>query len=598
MITKLYNLIKSSGVLPEGWNRGRVTLVHKRGLRELLGNYRPITVNISLSGLYSKVLNERLIAVVEEWKLLGEVQNGFRKDRCAADNNFVLDTILWKARSKKKKVHLAFLDISKAYDSVNRAILWSKLSKLGISGEFLGCLKSLYTDDSIDCMANGVLTSPIYLSRGLRQGCALSPLLFALYISEVGTDMNESALGYKVGNVCISCLLFADDLVLIGRTGDDLKKLLDLVKLRFDSLRLTISHEKSQIISPDDITWNLHDLVTHDQMSLQQVAQYKYLGTWTYSSMYRTGIEKQKLSVKTATKYKNCCIYVSKMGPDVVDVVLCTWSNIAIPAILTGCEMITFSDAKIQEIERIQAQVAKFALGVPVSFPNVSSQSELGLKPFRQLLYEKQIKFFFRLLYQPPGRWSHQALLDHLSGDWESPYVPYIASMRSELGIFTATHIPRFWKPISSRVFIARCNSLLSSHRWIRPVEKLSRARYVCEDEVSAVITQFKFDNANLGNKVPRMGYPRKPFCPICPVQHLSSGLHLLFVCGSLSALRVTTGLQSYINSCTLRNQTLETAYTLFVNGEDYSGTAVPLPEYLERGKCMNDMRNLWLSKW
>ena len=114
---------------------------------------------------------------------------------------------------------------------------------------------------------------------------------------------------------------------------------------------------------------------------------------------------------------------------------------------------------------------------------------------------------------------------------------------------------------------------------------KLSRARYVCEDKVSAVITQFKFDNANLGDKVPRMGYPRKPFCPICPVQHLSSGLHLLFVCGSLSALRVSSGLQSYINSCTLRNQTLETAYTNFVNGEDYTGTAVPLPEYLERGK-------------
>ena len=66
VITKLFNLIKSSGVLPNGWNRGRVTLVHKRGLREVLGNYRPITVNISLSGLYSKVLNERLISVVEE----------------------------------------------------------------------------------------------------------------------------------------------------------------------------------------------------------------------------------------------------------------------------------------------------------------------------------------------------------------------------------------------------------------------------------------------------------------------------------------------------------------------------------------------------
>ena len=93
MLTLLFNMIKSSGKLPNGWNRGRITLIHKRGLRELLGNYRPITVLISLSGLYSKVLNDRLSQVTEEHRLLGEIQNGFRKNCCGADNSFVLDTI-------------------------------------------------------------------------------------------------------------------------------------------------------------------------------------------------------------------------------------------------------------------------------------------------------------------------------------------------------------------------------------------------------------------------------------------------------------------------------------------------------------------------
>ena len=372
----------------------------------------------------------------------------------------------------QKKVHLAFLDISKAYDSVNRDILWSKLSGTGIGGDYLRCLKSLYTDDSIDCMVNGVLTRPIFLRRGLRQGCALSPLLFALYISEVGTDINMSSLGFSVGRVCVSGLLFADDLVLVARSGDGLRALLDLVKKRFDVLTLLISHE-------NDVTWNLLDHSTNVEMSLKQVAQYKYLGTWTFGSMYKTGVEKQKLCVKTATKYKNCCIYVSKMGPDVVDVVLCTWSNVAIPAILTGCEMIPFCETKISEIERIQAQVAKFALGVSSSFPNISSQSELGLKPFRQILYERQIKFFFRLLYLPAERWAHQALQEHLSGVWSSSYMPYIASIRSELRIFTSTNIPSFWKPLSAEFFLVRCNKSLEKHQWVRPVKKLSRASYV-----------------------------------------------------------------------------------------------------------------------
>ena len=424
---------------------------------------------------------------------------------------------------------------------------------------------------------NGTLTQPIYIRRGLRQGCSLSPIFFALYISDVGTDINASELGFKIGEVCVSGLLFADDLVLIGRSAKDLQTLLDLVKRRFDLLKLTISEDKSEIISPDDCTWDLHDRTHAVEMSLKQVAQYKYLGTWTFGSMFKTSTEKQKLSVKTATKYKNCCIYVSKMGPEVVDVVLCTWSNVAIPAILAGCEMIPFTDTRIQEIERIQSQVAKFALGVPVTFPNVSSQTELGLKPFKQLLYERQIKFFFRLLYLPANRWSHQALLEHLSGVWVSPYMSYMCSIRSELGIFSSTNIPSFWKPLSSKYFIEASNSALSGYKWIRPILSLTRASYVCENELSSVITKFKFDNAALGNKMPRVGYPRKPLCPLCPVLYTSSCLHLLLVCGSVANLRTESGIQSFVTSCLLKNHSLEYCYELFVNGLSLDGTPVSI---------------------
>ena len=142
-ITTLFNKIKLSGSTPAGWNRGRVTLVFKKGLRELLGNYRPITVLISLSGLYSRVLNSRLTQVVESHKLLGEDQNGFRKGRRMADNSFILDSILWKAKSLRQKVHLCYVDITKAYDSVNRSILWTKLASLGFGGQFLQSLKAL-----------------------------------------------------------------------------------------------------------------------------------------------------------------------------------------------------------------------------------------------------------------------------------------------------------------------------------------------------------------------------------------------------------------------------------------------------------------------
>ena len=115
LLTILYNRIRRSGTFPPGWNQGRVVLVHKKSLRELLGNYRPLTVIISLSGLYSRLLNERLTCVVERHGLLGQIQNGFRRGRSGSDNSFILDSILWMTKSKRKKIHLAFIDLTKVW---------------------------------------------------------------------------------------------------------------------------------------------------------------------------------------------------------------------------------------------------------------------------------------------------------------------------------------------------------------------------------------------------------------------------------------------------------------------------------------------------
>ena len=599
-ITHLYNRIKATGIMPRGWNKGRVTLIHKRGMRELLGNYRPITVLISLSGLYSKLLNERLIAVTEKHKLLGEIQNGFRKNRCGADNNFILDTILWKARAMGKPVHMAFLDISKAYDSVNREVLWKKLSSLGFSGSFLSSLKALYNDDSVDCVVNGLTTRPVFLRRGLRQGCSLSPLLFALYIMDVGNDINISQLGFKLGNVCISGLLFADDLVVVAKSAPALKSLLALVKRGFDSIKLEINVAKSQVVSPSDENWDIAGDGFHGQpvLTLDQAELYKYLGTWTYSSIYRTVVEKQRLCVKTAHKYKSSCIHISRMGPDIVDVVLCTWSNVAIPAILSGCEMIPFCETKIAEIERIQSQIAKFALGISVTSPNICAQTELGLKPFKQLLFECQLKFYFRAMYLHKDRWVHQALLDHLSGGWASPYVHYISNIRGSLSMFEPVPAPSLMRNQIGEHFLADMNTKIAALNWVLPVEKFSRALYVSESEFSPTITEFKLDCAGLGDKQPRLGYNRQPYCPACPHRVPNTGIHLLFSCDSISTFRLISGIQSYIEQSLHNGLTLTACYRNFVNGLDINNKPISKHDYLIRGKYMKIMRDIWLSKW
>ena len=152
-------------------------------------------------------------------------------------------------------------------------------------------------------------------------------------------------------------------------------------------------------------------------------------------SMHKVGLEKQKECIQKAQKYKGSCIYMSRDGPDVVDdMVLATWSNIALPSILHGTEMVPFTESTILALERTQNQVAKYALGLPISAPGVCAQ--IGLKPFRQLLYEHRLKFYARVLQLSDKRWAKQALLDHLSMKWTSPYITHLHNIRTKLGLF------------------------------------------------------------------------------------------------------------------------------------------------------------------
>ena len=105
------------------------------------------------------------------------------------------------------------------------------------------------------------------------------------------------------------------------------------------------------------------------------------------------------------------------------------------PSLLFGCECVRFSQQVIENISRQQSAVGKFTLGLPSCAPNVSTPAILGLKSFKELLYSTQLKYFVRLFNQPDDRWSKDALLDHIFGGWNSPYLSHLASVRNEVGM-------------------------------------------------------------------------------------------------------------------------------------------------------------------
>ena len=490
LLTKLFNIVKLRGRVPRSWNRGRVVLIHKKDSVSDIYNYRPLTVLPCLCAIYSKILNARLTEVVERHRLLGEVQNGFRKDRSTTDCAFTLNSILWKTIAKKKKVSLAFLDLAKAYDSVCRDTLWKKLAKMGFGGQFLESLKSLYKGDFVTCEANGITSKPVFLGRGLRQGCSLSPMLFALYVSDMSKDLHASNLGVLLHKVCVSSLFFADDILLVARDADGLRRLLEIVQQHCEDLDMKLSVTKSKVMSTTQDVW---ELFGGDEVigALDKVLQFKYLGLETKLSPSKSAQVMMKRASCLADNYRKNCISIARDGPDIVDLALALWLNIAMPSILYGCEVVPFTQTAIAEIERHQSAVGKFNLGLPSHAPNISTTTILGVKPFKELLYSAQLRFLVRLFKQDSSRWSKDAFIDHLEGGWASPYIKYMGEIRFELGL---PRWPRDNKEVNLALrshFEVKNNEEIQrfSLPALEPLSKRARMSFVNESKESQVNT-------------------------------------------------------------------------------------------------------------
>ena len=600
-LTELYNKMFEAGEAPLSWNDGRLVLVHKKGDKEDVNMYRPLCVIVALSGLYSKVLNERLTEVVEKHALLGEIQNGFRRGRSCADSQFILATILWKAKAINKEAHCAFVDLSSAYPTVNREKLWQTLRKQGFSGKFIDAIKALYTNDKTSTVIMGKRTKSMFLTRGLRQGCSMSPLLFALYAADLGDAITKCKQGFEVHGTVISGLFLADDLVLIAKTAEGLKQLLALTQKWCIFKDQVMSAKKSQVISPADESWDIFGSDGKCIMSLKKVLQYKYLGMEVFHSMFRTGITKQQDTVKKAHNYKNGCMRVSRSGPDRAELALCCWKNVAIPSIKWSVEFIPFTDTTIKELEKTQSQMAKWILGLKQSAANICAQETLKLKFVRHHLWLVQLKFYQRILLLPEYRWVHKALMEHFFGGWTSKYLHHISTIREEVGLM---EIPSSVKSLADTLdkhFLGVANKIINKLKEgvpaVKELESWKDKVEVSESENFQWCMRFKYYNAPIGCREPRVGYIRRRFCPLCGVLAPLNELHL-FLCPTLKAIRAKLDIETFFNICKLYSDSDQQAFIKFVGGLSKTGDYMGIEEMINRGKQLSNLVDEFLALW
>ncbi|CAI7749845.1 unnamed protein product [Closterium sp. NIES-54] len=151
-------------------------LLHKKGERTGLGNYRPITLLSATYKIVAKLLANRMKRVLPQ--VISENQFGFVPGRPLADAVKVVADTINEAVTRKEDLYLLLVDFQKAYDSVSRNFLFHTLERMGFPKEFIEWTKGLHDQAVTQLLINGWLGEREEVESGVLQGCPLSPYLF------------------------------------------------------------------------------------------------------------------------------------------------------------------------------------------------------------------------------------------------------------------------------------------------------------------------------------------------------------------------------------------------------------------------------------
>ena len=222
--------------------------IFKKGDKNEASNYRGITLLSIIGKLFTRILNSRLNAWAEEYNIYVEAQAGFRKGMGTTDNIFILNSLITHSINQNERLYCAFVDFTKAFDFVVRDILWFKLIRLGVRGKMLNIIKSIYSSVKSRVKHDNTLSEPFTCNIGVRQGECLSPFLFAMYVNDFEAELAVKGIeGINIGMLNLYILLYADDIILLGKTPEDLQKALSVLSPSYTvTIQAPIQHDSSR----------------------------------------------------------------------------------------------------------------------------------------------------------------------------------------------------------------------------------------------------------------------------------------------------------------------------------------------------------------
>ena len=262
--------------VPEEWKKGLLVKLPKKGDLSSCNNWRGIML-LSIPGkVLSRIILERLKDALDN--RLREEQAGIRQDRSCTDHIATMRIIIEQSIEWQSPLYSIFVDFQKAFDSVDRGVIWKLMEYYGLPPKYIEVIKQLYQDATCQVIHEGKLTDPFQVQTGVRQGCLLSPTIFLMVIDWI---MRQATTGHRTGiqwtlTKMLEDLDFADDISLLSHRQQDAQEKLDRVAHEAARTGLKINVGKTETLR---INNHQQDQIRLNDEEIKEVEKFTYLGS-------------------------------------------------------------------------------------------------------------------------------------------------------------------------------------------------------------------------------------------------------------------------------------------------------------------------------
>ena len=269
-LSLLFNKYLFSGTFPSEWKKANVSPIFKKGDRQLISNYRPISLLSNVSKVFERAVFNKLYSYLTTNNLLTSKNAGYKKNESTVSQLLMICHKIHQGLENRMHVRMTFLDASKAFDRVWHLGLIFKLNQLGIQGTFLQLIRSYISDRCQKVVLSGFSSTWTSVRAGVPQGSILGPLLFLVYTNDI------------INNIQTDINLNADDTSLLSISPDPVSCARnlngDLEILNMWAKRWFVSFNVTKTVSMTFSKYDICPPLYMDGMQIKEVTSHCHLG--------------------------------------------------------------------------------------------------------------------------------------------------------------------------------------------------------------------------------------------------------------------------------------------------------------------------------